>query len=54
MIEEDKTSTKKWVRIYEEDNTTIASYKTLDYVTGGKLVDSVEEIDIKQSAKEST
>ena len=53
MIKEDKPSTKKRVWIYKEDDATMASYKTSDYVAGAKSVESVEEIDINQSAIES-
>ena len=46
IIKEDKPSTKKRVWIYEEDDTTMAFYKTLDYVVGAKSAELVEEIDV--------
>ena len=50
MIEEEKPSTKKHIRIYEEDNATIASYKTSDYVAGAKSLESVEAMEVNQLA----
>ena len=52
MINENKLTIKKWVQIYKEDNATITSCKALNYIAGAKPADSVEEIDINQSAKE--
>ena len=46
MIEEEKPSMKKRVRIYEEDNATIASYKTSDYVAEVKSSESVETMEV--------
>ena len=54
MIEEEKPSMKKHVRIYEEDDATMVSYKTSNYVTGAKSLESVEIIVVDQSAIKST
>ena len=46
MIDE-KLAAKKRVRIYKEDDTTIASYKTSDYIQNQNQEDSSKEsIDI--------
>ena len=49
-IIEDKPTAKKYIRIYEEDNTMIASFKITDYLKGGAPDDSSNiSIDINQS-----
>ena len=51
---EDEHEAKKRVRIYEEDNSTITSYKTNGYVSGIKDEDSYNEsMDIGHSTSES-
>ena len=48
MIDE-KLAAKKRVRIYEEDDTTMASFKTIGYVKGRAVNDSSNvSIDIDQ------
>ena len=39
-IIEDKLAVKKRVRIYEEDNATIAFYKTTDYIANNNREES--------------
>ena len=46
MIEEEKPSTKKCMRIYEENDTTMAFYKTSDYVVGVKSSESVKTMEV--------
>ena len=41
---EDKPVAKKWVRIYEEDDATISSWETTDYVTDVEGDDSWNKI----------
>ena len=53
IIKEEKSSIKKRVRIYEEDNATMVSYKTLDYIAGTKSAELLEVIDVNQSVIES-
>ena len=54
QIIEDKLAAKKRVRIYKEDNVTITSYKTIDYITNNnKEEPSYESIDINQSISTS-
>ena len=53
MIDE-KPATKKYVRIYEEDDTTMASFKKIDYMKGGAIDDSLNvSIDIDQPTSTS-
>ena len=39
MVDE-KPAAKKYIRVYEEDDTTMASFKITDYVKGGAVDDS--------------
>ena len=46
MIEE-KLAAKKRLRVYEENNITMVSYKITDYIKGAKIDDSLHNsIDI--------
>ena len=51
MIEEDKPTAKKRVRIYEEDDIMIVLYKTSDYIVWGGYEDPLVEIVTDQSTK---
>ena len=52
---DNKPAVKKHIRIYEEDNTTITSFKTIDYAKDRAIDDSLNEgIDVNQSTFTST
>ena len=53
VIEEEKSTEKKRVNIYEEDDETMASCETSDYVVGGVSDDSVEGTDVDHSTLNS-
>ena len=55
MLEEEKSAAKKRVHIYKEDDTTIALFKTSDYITGTvNNTSSNSSIDIDCSISIST
>ena len=45
MEDEDQQSPKKRVQVYEQDNTSITSFKTTDYIAGGDNSIDIMEID---------
>ena len=54
MIEE-KPAAKKRVRIYKEDDTTIASYKTTDYIRNSQQEEtSMNSMEVDQILEYST
>ena len=54
MIDE-KLATKKCIRVYEEDDATMESFKIIDYVKGGAIDDSSQvSIDVDQPTSTST
>ena len=58
MLEEDQTSTRKRVKFYEQDDESMVSFKTTDYVKGSNDISSITGMETDnpsnlQSARDS-
>lgn len=47
MLEEDKLSTRKQVKFYEQYDTSIASFKTMDHIKDSDKIDLTTNMDLE-------